>query len=106
MTKQLDLLLSIAGILFLALLGMDLWKSDSIIPEGLIYTILRSPEAYPSAVREDIKEIQLSADRELEARTVEMSGEIRKQIEESKTGCVSFRGLPNAICVGTKQTES
>lgn len=94
MLKKLDLLLSIAGILFLTLLGIDFWKSDSIVPEGLTYTIFRSPETYPSAVEKDIEQIQL-----------EISEAIREEIENNRTGCISFRGLPNAICLGTKQSE-
>lgn len=94
MLKKLDLLLSIAGILFLTLLGIDFWKSDSIVPEGLIYTIVRSPETYPSEIKKDMEQFQ-----------VEIAEAITEEIENNKTGCISLRGLPNAICVGTKQSE-
>jgi bifunctional DNA-binding transcriptional regulator/antitoxin component of YhaV-PrlF toxin-antitoxin module len=106
MLKRLDLFLCLIGFTFIVVVVWDCYKSASHLPEGLWYVLRRTPDAYPAEIRTDINQIQVTADQKLEARSAEIAEEIRKQIEDSNTGCISFSGLPNAVCFGAKQTAS
>lgn len=104
MMKKLDVFLASLGLVFIGLIVWDSYRSASHFPEGLWYTVSRNPDSYPAEIKADINQIRLDADQKLEIRAAEITEQIRKQIEDSNTGCISFSGLPNAICFGARQT--
>jgi hypothetical protein len=106
MLKRLDIFLCLIGLAFIGVVAWDCYKSASHLPEGLWYVFRRAPDAYPADIQTNINQIQITADKKLEARAAEITGEIRKQVEDSKTGCISISGFPNLLCVGAKQTTS
>lgn len=98
--KTLDMALSIIGLLFIALIGWDLFESVTYRPEGILYTIFRTPRFYPSEIQQEIEVSQA----DLEQMRIEMAEQLIKEMEANRTNCVSFAGLSNALCIGPKQT--
>lgn len=106
------------GILGLVLIGLLIWdaiKSQSNLPESTWYTLRRTPPAYPQEIHHDVRiqqatyldDLQAEIDRlraELEDSKAQAYAEIREELENSKTGCISFANIPNAICLGPRQT--
>ena len=109
--KTIDFTLSIMGFLFVALIGVDIARSESFLPEGILYTIFRTTETYPQEVSREIEAVQSEVDDirrqsevDLEQARREIAEQILRELEAERTGCISFAGMPNAICLGPRQT--
>ncbi|MBE9111345.1 hypothetical protein IQ273_18220 [Nodosilinea sp. LEGE 07298] len=88
-----DLSLALLGLSFVGLLIFDAYTSRSNLPEATWYAIRRNPPAYPQEIATDIERMR-----------DEIHAEIREELENSETGCISFANVQNAICVGPRQT--